>query len=351
MKMTTEPGDRPPSSRKEAVSLRKTPKPRSSTGKGLGDRKLAPFDLESYLLSPKVDMTAKLKNLSLRAQRSKLKKVDRKAAPSMCQLQSFQNPLRAGVIPGLDWDDGQVHLHPTKWPCCQGHGSQYQSDTNVTVRCSLQQRFLTLQRLIEHFIRWNPTANMMEILAPTKFNPVLQQLSLIANKQSSQGMVFWRDSEDQSFARFFWAAVFTAPWRFGLNIILRDLSKPNPVTFSHYEGAKGGDGESILPTLLMVYNISDLWSPATYEALDYLVTYAYNGCLPLFLEIKPLEKSSTDLALSETGKPKAKVQTGRQGFSALIKAARLKTVRTSYPPGFLSKLRTVTKGLPRGIFD
>jgi hypothetical protein len=231
------------------------------------------------------------------------------------------------------------------------------ADSNCTFRCDLKQRLLVLEQLIQYIRAHFPDADLMEILAPNKFSPVLDQLSLIAQKKSSQGMVFIRRSQGTVLSRFFWATALAAHWRFGLDFKLRDLNHPTAFFF-------GRKNLVVEENLFMVYNVTDLWSPKTFEYLDYVVSYAYNGCIPLFiefiLEAFPNDESSHEGKVALTnesfgdGSTQVKasgIQSAKLGFKSRITAARKKTLRTTYPPSFLRKLRTVALGLPGGIFD
>ena len=279
-------------------------------------------------------------------------------AGGSCFLDLLTNPKRLGVIPGLDFTGGTLSLNPARWTCCQALGQRSQTHGAMTYRCDLRFRYeetKALMALIQHLY---PDANLMEIFAPSRFSVVLDQLAAVAAGQSHQGRFFARERQKYPIPTLFWATAFAALWRFGLRIKLKNFTQSHEVLLGqkrteHHEKNSAKDDFD----LLMVYHVTDLWSARSFETLDYLMTTAYNGCKPLFIDLS-METvpgkvpSSAELPPQKMPvTPSRGVRSTKAGFQNLIAQARKKTTVKIYSPGFLRKLRTVSAGIPRGIFE
>jgi hypothetical protein len=274
-----------------------------------------------------------------------------------CPLESFYNPRRLGVIPGLDFKDGNLILNPCKWGCCQATGERFHPTDHMTYRCDLNFRFQETQALFERIKTQYPDGNMMEVFAPTRFSVILDQLAKIASKELLQGRVFTRDSQKHPFPALFWATGLAAIWRFGLKIKVKHFAYPQEFILGQKRTElHGTNADKDDYDVMMISHVGDLWSAKSYENLDYLVTSAYNSCKPLFLDLGVDSEALGKNTASSSGRPSGESSLGgmrstKTGFKSLITQARQKTTARIYSPGFLRKMRAVTLGIPRVIFE
>lgn len=200
-----------------------------------------------------------------------------------CIIKAIENPSLNGILIGLHLSWQKVEVDKGFFPCCSGQGSREltnpaTADSHLPLlgHCQLIQRRKRVERLLERYQKiWPQATKLPHNLSQARSAALLRKLSDVIKGYQSQCHISYTSRSEPS---LLWSLAFACTWRFGIQSHVINFSQ-DPVDL-----IPPADTQQQTHALF-VEKIDRLWDPRRAEALEALITYAYNANAYIWLEL------------------------------------------------------------------
>lgn len=249
------------------------------------------------------------------------------------------NPMLDGVIFGLEWEDHKLTPSAKLLPCCAGRGFQVDKSGANQSRCSLKRRLVAIEKLQKQFQMTWPKTNLQRCigLPSAQGSRILRQLSETIKGYRPQASELHGTLHKPS---ELWAMAMAAVWRFDTHAHLVNLNRMRSMS-------------QLLPPpemetgrlAIFVEQVDNLWNSAQVDALETLISYAYNSNAYLWIEYCH-ENAET----SRRSKPAGSIASVADMVALSVKKARGYNPRDRFSLDCQSRMRSLCS-LPKPIIE